>query len=312
MIEYTFQEGVPEGFTFDFEVGIFHDPRHLLLQSLSGWHAFSLTDIGQRLVVGIVHVHLQSNQAVSPFRSPFGSFLFSKSISEKQLITFITKVEEALKNKGVHSISLKNKPSAYSKEATVSLEDVLLKLNYQQQQEEISSIIQVDDRNFIERLHRSKKARLKKCYELSLCFSQPAHQEFEKVYAFLKRCREEKGYALSMQAEDLKRVMDTFPDRVYLHTVSDNDNLVSACLSIRTEQKILYTFYYDHTNAYDDVSPVVLLMEGVYQFCQEQEISLLDLGTSHADGSLSQTLLDFKLSLGAQPSPKCTFVKKFL
>ncbi|MFZ2905556.1 MAG: GNAT family N-acetyltransferase [Cyclobacteriaceae bacterium] len=307
MIDYTFQEGVPEGFTFDFEVGIFHDPRHLLLQSPSGWYTFSLTDYPRRLVVGMIHVHIQDDKAISPYRSPYGSFLFSETISEKQVIDFVKKVEAKLLDKQVCSFELKNRPGAYSKKTDL-LEEVLHKLNYQHL-EEISSVISVDQRNYVELLHRSKRARLKKCHDLGLHFLQLPSQDFESVYSFLKRCREEKGYSLSMSLSDLKHVLDIFPEALNLHVVKHEERFVSACISIRVERGMLYTFYYDHTQAFDEVSPVVMLMEGMFQFCQKQKIGLLDLGTSHVDGKLSQSLLDFKRSLGALPSAKRTFVK---
>jgi CelD/BcsL family acetyltransferase involved in cellulose biosynthesis len=114
-----------------------------------------------------------------------------------------------------------------------------------------------------------------------------------------------------MSADDLKKVMKFFPESFYLHVLSLSNKWVAASISIRVEHNILYTFYYDHDAEYDRLSPVVMLMDGIYSFCQQEGIKLLDLGTSNINGKLSESLLDFKLSLGAEPSRKLTFVKHF-
>jgi len=72
---------------------------------------------------------------------------------------------------------------------------------------------------------------------------------------------------------------------------------------------VLYNFYHDHSGDYDHLSPVVLLNEGLYNFCQRNKIGLLDLGTSNIDDKVNESLLAFKLHLGAQPSRKLTFFK---
>jgi hypothetical protein len=94
-----------------------------------------------------------------------------------------------------------------------------------------------------------------------------------------------------------------------LHQATDQDKMVAASISIRVNENVLYTFYYDHLRAYDSVTPIVFLCDGLYNFCQKNQLSLLDLGTSNPNGKLNQSLLDFKLSLGAVPSPKLTFQK---
>jgi hypothetical protein len=40
------------------------------------------------------------------------------------------------------------------------------------------------------------------------------------------------------------------------------------------------------------------------------KIQFLDLGTSNIEGELNESLLNFKLNLGAEPSRKLTFTKK--
>lgn len=309
MTGYTFQEGIPTGFTPDFDTGIFHDPRHLQLQSPTGWCTFALLNENQRSIIARIDVHIETSHAASPLRSPFGSFIFSKDLSSELLKEFIISTEHQLKNKKVQTVVLKNPPEVYALSEIGLLEDVLLELDYQIKQEEISAVIHVKNEAFDKIIHRSKKSRLKKGHEQLFDFDQLSINRISEVYDFLKGCREEKGYRLSMSLSALEQAVAAFPENFFLHTVTHQHRLIAACISIQVKQTVLYTFYYDHSVEYDSVSPVVFLCEGLYKFCQLNHFTLLDLGTSHVDGKLVEPLLNFKLSLGATPSRKCTFVK---
>jgi hypothetical protein len=129
------------------------------------------------------------------------------------------------------------------------------------------------------------------------------------VYDFIFTCRNEKGYPLSMQLEELQHMAVKFPDRYLLFGVFRSDSLVAAAITIRVKKNILYDFYHDHAAAFDHLSPVTFLVDGIYRFCFENDIQLLDLGTSAIDGLPNFGLLNFKKKLGALATPKLTFQK---
>jgi hypothetical protein len=110
---------------------------------------------------------------------------------------------------------------------------------------------------------------------------------------------------------EIKTVCDHFPDKFHLFGVFDNNALAAASISIVLNNAVLYNFYSAHARQYDALSPVVGLMEGIYEFCQGEKIRLIDLGTSALQGRPNFTLLDFKLNLGATPTQKLTFEKVF-
>ncbi len=310
MTEYSFQEEIPEGFTLDFEAGIFHDQRHLQLQSLSGWRSFVLLNNKKRTIVALVHYHLEGVIAKSPLRSPYGSFIFSKTISDDLLNEFVAFTEMRLKEKGVEVLLLKNPPEVYAPLESELLQRVLLQAAYDVQVEELSAVIPVTERKFESILHVSEKKRLCKCKESGSSFQQVPLENLSSLYSFLKTCREEKGYTLSMSLSELQLVTSVFHNSFFLSTVTIDNQLAAANISIQVNDHVLYNFYHDHKGSFDSLSPVVFLNEGLYQVCQQKKLKLLDLGTSNADGVLNESLLNFKLRLGAQPSRKLTFVKK--
>jgi hypothetical protein len=307
---YSFQEGIPEGFKFDFDSGIFHNPKHLQLQSIAGWHSYVMLSNEERTVVALLHVHIEKEDARSPLRSPYGSILSSKSITHDLLTKFIGFIEVKLKERGVRKLTLKNAPEIYFPEESECLQKVLTENGYKSNAE-TSAVIPVSEIEFESNLHYSLKKKVRKCEEAGFTFNQLPLQDLPVVYQFLKACREEKNYSLSMSFDEMIQVTSIFPDAFFLTSVTDHNQLVAANISIQVNTRVLYNFYHDHHASYDALSPVVFLNRGLYQICQKRNIELLDLGTSQTDGRLNESLLNFKLKLGANPSNKLTFVKNF-
>jgi hypothetical protein len=306
-VPFSFHEGLPDGLTLNVDPGIFHDPNHLNLQAPLGWYSFYIQHNEQ--VECVVHFHLEKGEASSPHRSPFGSYLFSDAITETELTKFVMFCEAKLAAQSIQSIVLKNQPETYSTERNTLLLNVLDKLGYIPAKEETSAIIPVTSKTFESGLHKSEKKRLRKCRESALTFEIMPIEQLQKIYIFLEACRKEKGYSLSMSFEEIKKLAKTFSDRIMLTGVMDKNRIVAANISIRVYDHVLYNFYHDHASEYDLLSPVVLLNEGLYQLCQKDKIQFLDLGTSNIEGELNESLLNFKLNLGAKASRKLTFTK---
>jgi hypothetical protein len=107
----------------------------------------------------------------------------------------------------------------------------------------------------------------------------------------------------------MERTVEAFADEFVFFEVMKGYERTAASIAIRVANDILYNFYSAHHSRYDAWSPVVMLIEGMYGWCQQQGIRLLDLGTSAVDNQPNFSLLDFKLRLGAQPTAKLTFAK---
>lgn len=308
-MQFTFHERLPEELTLNVDSGIFHDPNQLKLQAPSGWQSFYIQHNDQ--VEGVVHFHLDGNEALSPYRSPFGSYVFSDVVTETVLTEFITYCENRLTAKKAKSIIFKNQPEVYSTRKNQLLLSVLDTLGYSILKEETSAVISVSDKAFESGLHKSEKKRLRKCRESALTFEVMPLEQLQKIYIFLEACRKEKGYSLSLSFEEMKKFTQAFPERITLAAVIDKNHIVAGNISIRVYDHVLYNFYHDHAREYDPLSPVVLLNEGLYQLCQKDKIQFLDLGTSNINDQLNESLLNFKLNLGAQASRKLTFTKNF-
>jgi hypothetical protein len=280
-----------------------------LLQSPVNWQSFFILNQKRKRISGAVHFHLSEGVAQSPLRSPFGSVEFANEIPDKILFDFLNFVENYLKEQGITTITIKNYPQAYAEQESILLQTLLMNLNYRVISSEIGSVIEVTSGDSTDLFNRSAGRRLQKAKEAGLIVKRSGIEQLDEMYGFIQRCRSEKQYPVSMTLADLQKAVKLFSDRYFLFGVFKEQELVAASIAIRVKKNILYDFYHDHAAIYDHLSPVVLLVSGIYEFCQHEKITLLDLGTSAVDGTPNFPLLHFKRTLGGKPTPKFTFEK---
>ncbi len=307
---YSVETFVPSGFTPAYDSFIFNDPDHLHLQADEWVHIYLLKRVSEK-IMATVSFHIQNNKAYTPFRAPFGSFRFSEKVSSLALYQFIQECEKCLINRKVNSVLLKEPPIFYRNNSEL-LHTILFNQGYTVDRAETSCGIDVDHIGFEEKISSGEKGRLKQLKTKGLLFKKLPLSELENVYNFILKCRTQRGQTLSMTYQELEATIDLFKDSFLLAGVYSQKELAAAAISIRINSEILYNFYLGHLKKFDSLSPVILLISGLYKFCVVNKINLLDLGTSALDGQPNFSLLDFKLRLGARPSMKLTFEKKLL
>jgi hypothetical protein len=310
LTDYHFQENkYTETLDYAYELWLFHHPSHLSIQH-ADWITFTAFNRKHRKVDAHVHVGLKNNEGYSPIRAPFGSFQFSDGIKPKILYSFITFVCERLKEKGVSSLELKNPADGFNPCGAPLLNSFLLHHGFSIVRSEVQSVLK-SDHDFYSGLNAWEKRRLRQSEQAGLNFRRLDSGHLKEVYQFILACRTERDYVLSIDWDTLKKTVDTFPDRFVLFGVLNNDEFAAASISINVGNKILSNFHSAHPRKFDQLSPVVMLLNGIFNYCCVNGFQVLDLGTSALEGTPNFKLLDFKLGLGAQPSMKLTF-KKFL
>lgn len=311
MQTYIFHDGpLPPGATLGYSPAIFNTEAYRSLYASGNEQSFFLLEKSQSIACAGVHFQMDGGVARSPFRAPFGSFEFDGHIVPRKLYEFLQYVEYQLRSKGVKKIFLKNPPHAYAPSKNALLETFLLNQQYGVQQAEVSAVIPVTVKTFAERIRHSEQLRFRQGTEAGFAFQNPGPEKLEQVYRFIAACHKEKGYSLSISEDDLAKTVRTFPEKYILSVITNQEEIVAAAVSIRINESILYNFLVNHRKEYNTLSPPVVLLDGLYAYCQQHSIALLDLGTSALGGQPNFNLLDFKLHLGGMPSPKFTFVKE--
>jgi hypothetical protein len=114
---------------------------------------------------------------------------------------------------------------------------------------------------------------------------------------------------MSVSAGELLETVSVFPDRYHLFVVRQEQKVVAASVGIGVTDKILYNFLANHETEYNHLSPAIILMEGIYDYCRLNRIHLFDLGTSALQGEPNFSLLDFKVHIGGRLTSKFSFYK---
>ncbi len=308
--DFIFAEAAPGSpAVFDFEPSLFHLVRHLELQSPAGWLWYYALDEKHNRIPASLYLNVSNNDtASSVVRSPFGTIECSDDLPPEALYKFLQFVEAACKKRNLVSITLQDAPAAYAPRRSALLWTFLINLGYAATRAEVSACIKVGDK-YEDGIHENEEQVLNKSRLAGLSYGTVPAEQLDRVYGFIAACHQLKGYALSMNYEDLRRTVSVFPERFILSCVFDNKQIVSASVAIRINKSILYNFYMDHDAGYNKLSPPLLLMEGMYRYCRDNGIELLDLGTSALGGQPNFGLLAFKLRAGAFPSPKLRFEK---
>lgn len=306
MKPYSFcEEPLSENATLGCDLSLFNRPRHLLLQNPAGWRSFQIKNEKKSRIDAVIHFHVADDLAQSPFHSPFGSLDFSDSLPDEVTYSFFEYVMRALSLSGVRRVVIKSPPAYARREELLPV--FLLNLGFHITVAEVSSLL--DTGTFSSGSTGWEKRKLRQARESGLRFKLLAVEDLEAVYRFIEICRRERQQSLSMQCEELARVAAAFPDAFVLAGIYDGESLAAASISIRVRSHTLYNFYSGHRKSFDPLSPVVLLMEGLHEYCVESGMAILDLGTSALGGRPNFPLLGFKERLGGRPSAKYTFEK---
>jgi hypothetical protein len=309
-LETKYIEGpLPDGYRCDFDSYLFNEPKNLTIQSSLGWKSFYALRTEKKAARARVHFHIENDIAVSPLKNPFGSFEFSDTLPPKEFFDFIRWVEAQLISTGVKKIEIKCCPELYNRNSSALLSTFLFNLGYSVKKAELSACIEVSPTALYTVMTSWEKRKAGQIKKSNLRFNVVPVTKLKEVFEFISSCREERKQTLSMSYGQIKTVCDHFPERFCLFGMFDNQALAAASISMAINKSVLYNFYSAHSKQYDSLSPVVRLMEGIYEYCQVEKYRLIDLGTSALQGRPNFSLLDFKLNLGAIPTQKIVFEK---
>ncbi|MFP4091350.1 MAG: GNAT family N-acetyltransferase [Cyclobacteriaceae bacterium] len=238
-------------------------------------------------------------EVVSLAEAPFGSVEIHED-GAFDLKAFMLFVVQTLRERNVHSIIIKDCISIYRPD--VQLKQLFTQLGFSIREKQLNHHIAVDSSHLAGKMHRMEQKRLRKCLRAGFQFRQEPLPDLKDHYHFLQHCRRQKGWELSASLEDIQQLSKLLPHAYRLFSVYDGQRRVAASLSIAVNEHVLYDFYHDSLQEYRQYSPVTLLLDGMYQYCQQERIAYIDMGTSE-----TLSLQAFKSHVGGIASPKITY-----
>lgn len=245
----------------------------------------------------------------SPARGTFAGYDTDPTLTLEELATFHDVVEARLRARGATRIEILPAPMAHHPAAVSNQLYLLRARGFEIAGCDLNHTIAVDDTRLADRMAYNNLKRLRKCEREGIVGQRLNATMLDAVYATIAENRASKGYPMSMTFDQLQQMVELFPDAVQLFGASSAERLSAAAICLRVSPSVLYAFCWGDRPEFGDSSPVVPVAAAIYQYCQEQQIEILDAGTSTIDREPNHGLIRFKRGLGFEESLKFRLVK---
>ena len=298
---------IPAG-KFNFPRYFFNENEHLQNQGGERVLTFYWQNTDNQSIEARFSVIVQDGIAYSPLRATFGGIEFSTNISEKKLHQFLKK---SLSTIEVEFIKINSYPESYLSQFQIQkLENCLLKLGFEINIIEVNYEIAITEKTFYETIISTRaKQLLRKSIKQGFLFQEVSNPNFSEIHAFIALSRKRKNRPMTMNLEQLENHFTLFPKNFQVFSVRDSACLIAVSITIKINDKIIYTFYLADHEEYLKDSPTIFLLSGIYEYFKQQNYTILDLGIATANGILNEGLAHFKRSLGGISSSKKTYIK---
>jgi Acetyltransferase (GNAT) domain len=301
-----------EQFEFTEPIWLFNTSKHVDNQSSSLVFTFILTDTLQKRASAFFHLFIENQLGVSPLRASFGSFEIAENVNELGFDYLLKTIENVANEQNLADITIKHYPSCYDEIKSVFIKAGLLKNGFEYHKALVNQHISISAQPFETHLHYSEKRRLRKCERAAFQFEEWTNPNVETVYDFIAQNRHQLGYSITFSLAELRNWFAIFPESFQVFCVRDQDQIAALTLTVRVGESVLYHFCPANNLAYRTFSPAVLLTKGLYDYCLNNQLEILDLGVSlDSDGNVKPSLARFKQNLGAEVSEKIIFKKVY-
>jgi hypothetical protein len=306
----SFVSDLPQGCPYSFAPNLYNLPDHIALLDYGSIKSFYMIDHNHQ-IVGLINFIIEDNRAMSLPQRPFGSFEFCNSVSYDNVHKFVEWAMDQLKSMDIETVIIKHYSSLYGQDNFHKVLFALTSNGFQVTGSDINHHIQIIDCPFQKFIDRQEKKRLNKCKKEDFQFQKEPVLQLEEIYNFISICRKRKDQPVSIPIEQLSLSCKAFPDQYVLFSVRKEGKLAAASVSVIANGSILYDFMHANPEEYNVYSPVVLLVEGIYNFCQQNQFKYLDLGISSFENHPQISLIRFKENIGGIPTVKITFKKNW-
>ena len=288
----------------------FNESEHLRQQRDGQFHLLTALNQTTQQADARCAFFVHSDGAVSPGAAPFGSIEFAATLSDSVLNEFLDSLTKAVHQAGAPTLRIVNYPHCYAPQQAGRLTTKLVEHGFRLIESNPNFFLPVGSHPFDSDLAPAERRRLRKCRENKFSFTHWQDPSVDRVVDFIQETRQHQHYTLTLSPAYLADLLLKFPDRFPVFVVTDGPNLAALTVAVRVRNDILYSFLPASHADYRMFSPMVMLTDGLFTYCQQQDIRLLDLGVSLGENhSPKPSLMRFKRNLGAQEMPKLVFEK---
>ncbi len=297
-------------YTFPGEICLYNAPEYVSLWDDLLNSNFLIVNSENQEIAASIHFQIKEDTASSIITAPFGSISLFHEVDFDTLSDFMNYIETHLRLKGVRKIKIKHYPGIYHPLAYDKVISVLALNGYRVSIIDINQIIEITNNPFGSIIHPMEQRNLNKTKKEGIIFTEHQNTEAEMVFNAIDAFRKARGIPVNIESDSLIKLADMFPQNYKLFSVSMKNEMVAATVCVKVKDSILYNFLPAHNSSFNMYSPMVFLMEKIYQYTLENEIKFIDLGVSSINNNPQRGLIRFKERLGSTSVSKLSFLKE--
>jgi hypothetical protein len=289
---------------------IFNTSKFFNLHKTGRAFYFQLCLGNPRESVGVVHfTESEPGSFRSPRRGTFGGFEFNRPLRLEVIERFVDEVEQVLKDNGAKRIELLDPPASFDAYNGGVVANVLGRRGYVPRTPDLAYLLQVDGGPLWEKLKPSRRQRIHRCQRQGITVAEVGPDRQKEVYDVIVENRNVRHFPVTMTYDAIQEMVHAFPDRMLFFGAFDGSEMIASSICVKVSSSVLYVFYWGDRPGYEQLSPVSLLAQCIYDYAQQAQFNRIDFGTATNGGEPIYGLINFKREIGCFSSPKPTYVK---
>ena len=246
----------------------------------------------------------------SPFKATFGGFEGLGELTPTLLQNLLLQIINKAKELGCTQITITQSPNCYLSESQQAvLQQAYSDAGFQIAYIDTNFHIPVTSTPYIDSLQPRTAQRVRQQIKLGYEVVKVEQPNLPWFYEQIAHNRHSKGRPLNQSLAAFEYAFAQNPDHYAIFSVLNAAKecvAFSVCTHLGTS---LYTFYTVNLAEGESLNPLYLLHNHLYSYCQEQQLSMLDLGIATDKGIENKGLINFKRQLKAIPTKKITWIK---
>ena len=287
---------------------LFYKTKYQDLYPSLVYDRFYVLDEPANRIIGQISFEQDNNSRISIAHGTFGSVELNFKAGYSLLSGFFKTVIDYFKERSVQSIIIRHYPDFYDPANSPVICSALSHLGFRIKTIDINHHLGTQNNLFSDLINKMENRQLRRCMDKGLTFNQGDFRDAERIYERISAFRKAKSIPLTYSSRDFKNCLEKMPDHYSVFYVTDNtQEIIAATLLVRITDKILYYFFPADTPDRKSLSPMLILLNGIYTYAREHHYQYIDLGVSSVNGNPQRGLIQFKENIGGNTSTRLTF-----
>lgn len=287
---------------------LFNSPEYLPIHSISSYNQFVIVNEKLKKVEGTILFERNEDSATSLRRATFGSLELKRKFNYDVLLEFFSFIREYYLDTPVKTVTIKHYSDLYDPVNGPVIALTLSHAGFRVTSHDINHHLPVSPDFFRDGINKMEKRKLRKCNEAGFKVNSAADSAITKIYLEMISFRKKNNIPISIEAGELMQSFAKFPENYFLMYVTNAENdILAGTVLVKITDQIIYYFSPATNPTFIKISPMVFLLNGIYEFAKERGFQAIDLGVSSIDNRPQKGLIRFKDHIGGITSSRFTF-----